>query len=262
MPLSAEIYYFLHSRDGTNQIPVVLIHGAGGMHLYWPSVIRRLRGYRIYALDLPGHGKSLGTGRQSIDAYMAEVNAWMDRIGLDNAVFAGHSMGSAIALKMALKHSKRVRGLILIGAGARMRVHPDILTGIDDPANFQLIVKLVFEWAFAPQAPVRLVELARQRMAETQPAILQGDFIACNDFDVITQLGGIGCPVLVMCGEEDRMTPTRYAQFLVDHIRSAELEIIPGCGHMAMLEKPDEVTWFMQRFLRQISDRESSQNIP
>jgi pimeloyl-ACP methyl ester carboxylesterase len=160
---------------------------------------------------------------------------------------------------MALVHSKHVSGLILLGAGARLRVHPEILTGISDPANFHNMVGLVIEWAFAPQAPARLVDLARQRMAQIQPSILQGDFTACNDFDIINQLGDIECPVLVLCGKEDRMTPTRYAQFLADQIRGAALEIIPGCGHMIMLEKPDEVKRIMLRFLSQISDQESSQ---
>jgi pimeloyl-ACP methyl ester carboxylesterase len=259
MPLSAEIYYFLHSTEDTSQIPVVLIHGAGGMHLYWPSEIRRLPGYRMYALDLPGHGKSPGMAQQSIPGYVAAMGNWMDQIGLEKAVFAGHSMGSAIALSMALEHPRRVQGLMLLGSGARLRVHPDILMGIADQANFNSAVKIIVEWSFSPHAPVRLVELARQRMVEIKSSILLGDMVACDGFDVTDRLSEIDCPTLVICGEEDRMTPKRYAQFLVDHIKGSRLEIIPGCGHMVMLERPVEVKDRMLKFLRLISDRESNQ---
>ena len=259
MPPAIDISYSLHSTQGAGQIPLVLIHGAGGNHLYWPPQIRRLSGSRIYALDLPGHGRNLGAGRQSISAYMEAVATWMDQIGTDRAVFAGHSMGSAITLSLALEHPQRVQGLILLGAGARLRVHPDILTGIADQANFHNTIQMIVEWNFAPQAPPRLVDLARQRMADTQPAVLLGDLMACDGFDVISRLGEIDCPTLVICGEEDRMTPMRYAQYLADHIKGARIEIIQGAGHMVMLEKPQEVRNHMLEFLRTISDGASSQ---
>jgi pimeloyl-ACP methyl ester carboxylesterase len=118
---------------------------------------------------------------------------------------------------------------------------------------------MIVEWNFAPQAPPRLVELARQRMADTQPAVLLGDLMACDGFDVISRLGEIDCPTLVICGEEDRMTPMRYAQYLANHIKGARIEIIQGAGHMVMLEKPQEVRNRMLEFLRTISDGASSQ---
>ena len=58
MPQNAEIYYRISQEGNAESAPVILIHGAGGTHLHWPPQIRRLSGYRIYALDLPGHGIS------------------------------------------------------------------------------------------------------------------------------------------------------------------------------------------------------------
>ena len=253
MPLAAKIFYFVHSNEETDQIPVVLIHGAGGTHLYWPPQIRRLPGYQIYALDLPGHGKSPGMGLQSITEYGVQVMVWLDKLGLDKVIFAGHSMGSAIALMIALEYPSRVRGLLLLGAGARLRVHPDFLASSADQANFLTAVKMFTDWGFSPQTPSRLIELASQHMAESHPHVLHDDFMACDGFDVTMRLGEIGCPTLVICGEQDRLTPMRYAQFLVDHIRDARLETIPGGGHMIMLEKPREVKEIMQRFLEQVA---------
>ena len=71
-------YIILPTRQKINQRPpVILIHGAGGTHLSWPPQIRRLSDEHIFAIDLPGHGKSGGAGRQSIDEYADDVIAFM-----------------------------------------------------------------------------------------------------------------------------------------------------------------------------------------
>ncbi|MEJ5225477.1 MAG: alpha/beta fold hydrolase, partial [Anaerolineales bacterium] len=69
MPIAAGLHYFSHNETLTSRPPVILIHGAGGNYLSWPAEIRRLPGQRIFALDLPGHGKSEGIGRQLADDY-------------------------------------------------------------------------------------------------------------------------------------------------------------------------------------------------
>ena len=124
MPVTTELYYFAHEAKEQidNRPPVILLHGAGGTHLSWPPQIRRLAGEKIYALDLPGHGKSEGSGRQSVDEYAEDVVAFMKELNIPAAVLVGHSMGSAMALTLALKYSKQVLGLGLLGSGPRLRV--------------------------------------------------------------------------------------------------------------------------------------------
>jgi pimeloyl-ACP methyl ester carboxylesterase len=73
MPVKSELYYHLYQGSGYETLPVVLIHGAGGTHLSWPPEVRRLAGVRVYAIDLPGHGKSPGRGQQSIAGYARSV---------------------------------------------------------------------------------------------------------------------------------------------------------------------------------------------
>ena len=123
MPIAAELYYFAHEAEDTAEKspPVILIHGAGGTHLSWPPQIRRLDGERIYALDLPGHGKSDGAGRHSMDEYADDIITFMKELKLREAVMVGVSMGSAIALTLALKSPKKVLGLGLLGSGAKMQ---------------------------------------------------------------------------------------------------------------------------------------------
>lgn len=249
MPFAADLYYQAHREEETNKLPVVLIHGAGGSHLYWPSEVRRLAGFRVLAPDLPGHGKSTGRGQQSIAAYTQSVLNWLEATGLHQAVFVGHSMGSAIALTLALEAGEHVLGLGLVGAGAKLPVASALLEAASSPTTYQTAVETAAAWSFGPGAPVELTTLAARRMAETRQAVLYGDFLACEAFDLSDRLGEIKQPALVLCGEEDRMTPLRYSQFLAGAMPGARLEVIPGAGHMVMLENPPAVAKALVDFL-------------
>jgi pimeloyl-ACP methyl ester carboxylesterase len=253
MPVQANIYYHIYERNiAEPRPPVVLIHGAGGNHLYWPSEIRRLAGHRIYAVDLPGHGKSPGIGKQSIPAYCSAILTWMGSIKIHNAVMIGHSMGAAIALTLALLHPEHVLGLGLIGAGARLSVNPILLENSSNPTTFASAVASIISLSFGPDTPDRLVELATQRMRETRPSVLHGDFLACNAFDVTDRLSKILTPTLVLCGDQDKMTPPRLSQYLHSSIPGSQISIIRNAGHMVMLEKPAEVLGALNSFLDEI----------
>jgi pimeloyl-ACP methyl ester carboxylesterase len=210
-------------------------------------------GFRVFALDLPGHGKSPGSGKQSISDYVLAIIEWLEAIGLYRAVFVGHSMGGAIALTLALEEPARVAGLALLGSAARLQVNPVLLDETSNPATFANAIEKVIAWSFSPMAPQSLTTLVARRMATTRPSVLHGDFLACNAFDVTPYLSRITCPALIVCGEQDRMTPLRHSRFLADNLPDAHLEVIPGAGHMVMLEKAADVASVLQRFLAEIS---------
>ena len=253
MPTAASLYYFAHQTDDSEKLPVIFIHGAGGTHLHWSPEMRRLNEQRIYALDLPGHGKSEGVGKQSITEYVQAVLDFMDAIGLPAAVIVGHSMGSAIALELTLNAPDRVLALGLVGSGSRLRVAPSILENAANPVTFPLAVKLINEWAFSADTSPRLRELAAQRMGETRPTVLHGDFLACNEFDVGERLSEIQKPTLILCGAEDKMTPPKYSKSLHEKIPNSELVIVEGAGHMVMLENPREAAAAFERFLDRVA---------
>lgn len=249
MPIADDLYYFEFEGGSGERPPVVLIHGAGGTHLHWSPEIRRLAGFRTYALDLPGHGKSAGRGHQTITAYTDAVRGWLRAVDLHRAVFVGHSMGSAIALDLALEHADQVIGLGLIGSGPSLPVNPDILQDLESETTFRSTVEKVTRWSFSPETPERMVELAAERMAESRPSVLLGDFKACDSFDVSDRLEEIHQPALVITGVDDKMTPVRFAQFLADKISAARLELVPGAGHMVMLEQVEATAHLLSDFL-------------
>ncbi len=243
------IFYALHRpRERLDETPaVVCVHGAGGSHLNWPAEIRRLPEAAVYALDLPGHGRSSAMGRQTIQEYMAVLVSFLNALNLPDAVIVGHSMGSAVALQAALSQAGRVRGLVLVGSGARLRVAPAILQGILE--DFEGAVKLIGDWAYGPDASADLKHLGQQLMAQTSPKVMHDDFLACDAFDVMDRLGDINTPTLVITGTADRLTPVKYATFLAQNIPDAELLLIDNAGHMVMLERPQKVGAAIGRFV-------------
>jgi pimeloyl-ACP methyl ester carboxylesterase len=203
-------------------------------------------------LDLPGHGDSPGDGETTIVGYVEQVVSWLDEQGIERAVLAGHSMGGAIAMTAALEKPERVAGLVLVGTGGRLRVNGEILQAAADPVRFEETVEVVITWAFSDQTPEKTVALAKVRMLETRPEIIHGDFVACNQFDICDHLPELQVPTLIVCGEQDRLTPLKYARHLNEEIPESTLVLIESAGHMVMLERPLEVTGAVEKFLRSL----------
>jgi pimeloyl-ACP methyl ester carboxylesterase len=252
MPFAADLYYQLSSRAvASTRPPVALIHGAGGTHLYWPSEVRRLTGERVYALDLPGHGKS-GQGvaeRSSITAGAAALLNWMDALKLETAALIGHSMGSAIALTLALDAPERVARLGLLGGGPRLKVHPDLLALTAAPETYPQAAQLITEWSYAETVPAAFKQRSLTRLLEVSSEVLHADLLACNAFDIRSRLSEIHCPTLILTGEADRMTPPKFARALAEAIPNSRLHLIPQAGHMLMLERPQETAAILSKFL-------------
>jgi len=251
MPLSAGMYYF--NNDGNWAQPaVILIHGAGGSNLYWPPEIRRLKNQRIYALDLPGHGRSEGIGRQSIADYARSVLEFMESLKIHKAILVGHSMGGAVALWLGIHNPSRTLGLGLISTAPRLHVSPELLANSSVSATLPLAIKKAIDLSFGPDADPRTKELAAQRMTETRYPVLHGDLLACDVFDETSLLGRAKAPTMIICGSEDRMTPARYSEAMHTRIKKSMLQIVDGAGHMVILEQPLRVANNLQLFLNSI----------
>ena len=157
----------------------------------------------------------------------------MDLRGL---FLVGHSMGGAIVQTLAITHPEVIRGIVLVGTGARLKVLPAVLNGIKD--KFEETVKKIVRFAFSRKAPRELIEAGIEHLMKCRPRVLYADFLACDRFDLMKEVSKIDLPTLIVCGEEDEMTPVKYSEFLHHHIRSSKLEVLPDAGHMVMMEIP------------------------
>jgi len=231
------------SRKG---VPVLFCHGSGGSHRHWLYQLKGLADIcNPVAVDLPGHGRSGGKPSENISEYADWFYQISRALDLKSPLIAGHSMGGAVALAMGLRYDSSIGGLILLGSGCRLRVLPDFLKNLEEgraPAE-------MIDYLYGPDAPEELLEMSRIELEQTDPAVYYADFNACNNFDVTEDLPGINCPTLIICGSEDRLTPPKYSHFMKDKIPCSSMQIIPGAGHMVMLEQPGKVNSAIARFV-------------
>lgn len=230
---------------------VVLIHGAGMDHTVWNLQSRYLahHGRSVLAVDLPGHGRSGGQPLASIGELADWVAALLDAAGAPKAALVGHSMGALVALEAASLHPDRVAALALLGIAETMPVHPDLLKAACD--NDPQAIELVIGWGFGPcghlggnAAPgLALLPTARRLMARQRPGVLGVDLAACNAYARGAEAAArVVCPALFLLGADDRMTPSKLGRALAKNIKTSEIIVLPGVGHMLMVEAPNPTT--------------------
>ncbi len=238
-------------RRGSGGPPLICIHGAGGTYAQWGYQVRGLAATtQVYALDLPGHGRSPAPGRTTIEGYSAALRCFLDACRIERAVLVGHSLGGAVALRAALDMPDRVAGVGLIGTGGRLRVGPAILDGFS--RDLAATIRLTVDLSYAASAPAWLRAHAEAAYARCDPVVYHGDFVACHVFDILARLAEICCPAAVICGAEDRLTPPRYSEALRERLPGATLTILPDAGHMAMVEQPEAVNEALRGLLRSL----------
>ncbi len=227
--------------------PLILIHGAGGHYLQWPPHLRRLPATSVYALDLPGHGKSPGPGADTVEAYCAIVHGFVHALGLPAPLVAGHSLGAAIALTYAHTYPQATAGVAAVGSGPRLPVSPKLLALLQtDPA---LATERIVAGFYGPETPERTRARSLAALRACGPGVLLGDFEACAAYDLTAALPAIQPPALVLCGASDRMVSPALSAELAAGLPDSRLVTLPGAGHMVMVEQPAQVTKIFAEFL-------------
>jgi len=229
---------------------IVFIHGAANDHSVWwlQSRYFAYHGWNALAIDLPGHGKSAGAPCASI----GEASDWVVRLlnaaGAGPAALVGHSMGSLIALDAAAHHPGRVTRVALIGSVVPMPVSEPLLKAAR--ANDHVAYDMVNVFSHSPaaqlggnRAPGMWMMGSGMRLLErSAPGVLHADFRACNDYLAGLQAAqNVKCPVLMILGKRDLMTPMKIAGELIAKLPDVKVVAIEGSGHALMAEKPDEV---------------------
>ncbi len=229
----------IHFTDSkANTTPLILLHGAGGSILHWQSQLRHSKEIRAIAVDLPGHGETKGEACKSLEEYGNWVVKWLDGLGIEKFVVGGISMGGGIAQLIALNYPERITGLVLVATSAKLKVAPQILDGVKN--DFEKTVGAIIDWQFSPNVSQTIKQQAHKYLLQVNPEILYADFMACNNFDMISRVNQIKAPTLILVGSADRMTPEKFSHSLAEQIAGSRLKVFPDAGHMLTLERMDE----------------------
>lgn len=228
---------------------LIFIHGSGGCKESWDYQTRHFK--ESVAVDLPGHPD--GQLYPTIDGYASWLHDFIH--GHDcchSVILVGHSLGGGIALQYALTYPEDLAGVVLVGSGARLRVHPMFLETLEKMIDAPETSEDIFESTYQLIEPA-LAAVIRRRSAENGPASFLNDLRACDRFDVMDRLGEITVPVLAIVGDEDVMTPPKYAHYLADKCPDARVAVIPGGTHMVFAEKPNAVNRVIEDFIDRIT---------
>lgn len=223
---------------------LIFLHGAGCSSLSFYYQLRHFRSAK--AIDLPGHPD--GKPCETIDGYLEWVRGFIRARRYKNVILCGHSMGGAIAMRYALKYPDELRGLILLGTGARLRVHPQYLQRCREPGegNSPWLKQHLNYYRAVDQ---EVYPALKQRAAEIGPAVELNDLMACDQFDLMDRISEINLPTRVICGSDDVMTPVKYSDYLTASIKDAQQAIIPGGSHFVHMEKFQQVNGEIENFL-------------
>ena len=246
--------------------PLVLVHGLGGAAENWLLLAPLLLdGRRVLVPELPGHG-----GSEPLPA-AESLNAFADRIALvvereaGPAAVVGHSLGGAIALRMAIRRPELVRALVLAGAagissGTRRARYALTMTALLKPgrriapyrtavARSRMLKTLVFGRWGAADPPALREEMAR---AFLSGAARHTDTLSASRAVVLddprADLERVRCPTLLLWGARDHQLPIDDAFDYARRLR-APLRAIADCGHLLIGERPEACADAIRSFL-------------
>ena len=248
MPVMANIYYTQYQGGSSSRPPVILIHGAGSNHLCWPAEVRRLRDSTVYAIDLPGHGKSTGTAHHRAASYQAAIIDFIAQLGLNRAVLVGHSLGAAIALSLAADHPQHVAGLVCISAAASFQLDQTFINLFRLPQAQKNTLETLKHYFSPRYGKTQWYPNLLKSLETVRNSLWYADLRATGHFDLRSQLTQITTPTLVLTGEEDPLVPISTAAHLARQLPNATFIGFPHHGHMLMLEDPKGIAQEIHRF--------------
>ena len=236
--------------------PVVMIHGLGGTSNTFTPLLAAFGRHRTIRFDLPGSGRSHRVeGPLSVQLFVERALLVMQRAGVERAHVVAHSMGTIVAAHLAAAEPGKVASLTLFGP----------LLAPPDPARTAIRARAA-EARKGDMQPIADGLLRSSVSAETRakrPAALafvreslmrqdpEGYARSCEALADMqsADTSRIACPALLVTGDEDVVAPPQAVRMMGERIAGSRVEVLRGCGHWAPVEKPEECTGLLKRFL-------------
>ncbi|HYD77277.1 alpha/beta fold hydrolase [Ramlibacter sp.] len=228
---------------------LVLLPGLAGNDSMWRDQLADLADFRPHVTDV--HMRH---------ATVAEMAAGLLSRFPGELVLCGASMGGMVAMEAARQAPGRIRGLALLGTTARPE--DDAMRGVRENAirlfeqgRMREVIEPNVGMAFHPDRAKdadltgRYLEFVLQAGAGQ---LVRQNRAVIGRPDARTHLPSLRCPVLVMCGEDDQLTPPALSREIAALVPGAQLVMLPRCGHMLTMEQPEAVNRELRRWLRAV----------
>lgn len=232
-----DIYFEIYGEG--NGDPVILLHDGLSHGGHFVNQIPALaRNHQVIVMDSRGHGRSTFNATPlSYEVMMSDVLALLDHLEIEQTSIVGVGDGGVLALKIALAHPERVNRAVIAGA----RFNPDGMRADmgDSPYVGAYIARAAEEYKAQSSSPKRWDDFLTTLMTlwATEPTIPEA------------RLQQITSPFLILAGADEEVIAPEHTQRLADLIPDAELVLMPGTGHFAMFEQPEEFTGLIVDFL-------------
>lgn len=231
--------------------PVLFIHPINLAGICWAEVVSRLERQRFCLLpDLRGHGGSDAHPPYGIDAWAEDCLAVLDHFNIQQVHIVGGSLGGPLAVVIAARAPDRIASIAAFGSALKIEGEGldeviDMLRDKGVRETFRLLIpELSVAPGTAPEVVERILTFTNPNDAETVAAI----WTAAISTDVRHAAREVRCPALVVCGEHDKTcTPVQAAEMA--KALGTDLVIIPGVGHIPMLEAPETTAALISQHL-------------
>ncbi|MGD9394838.1 MAG: alpha/beta hydrolase [Candidatus Thorarchaeota archaeon] len=251
-----QTYYEQHGESGPT---LVFIHGAGASHDMWkPQVEHFSKTYNVVTYDIRGHQQSEGSDdTYSCELFANDLHLLLDRLGIQEPVVIGLSLGGMIAQEYAIKYSSNLKGLVLADTAVA-----SALT-LSDKMLKAVYPKWMVKWTIGRMSDERYADWSfkffdmddeiREYLKQEQLKLGKEELLKVTDaiysFKLLP-LETIEVPTLVVLGENERKAVFPHADKMVELIKNSRKVIIPGAGHASNLENPEVFNRELDDFLR------------
>lgn len=246
--------------DGVN---IVCVHGLGGSSNTWTPLMTAMQGHRIVRIDLPGSGRSENfTGELTIEKMVGAIIKVCQHLGIAQAHFIGHSMGTIVCQHLATQRPEMVSSLALFGplVCPPDNGRPSIAARSEKAASggaaaMQEIADAVVTGATSKetkeQHPVAIALVRESVMRQSPKGYSQSCAALANA--QAAPIGQISVPTLLLTGDQDGVAPVPAVTTMGERINNSRVVVLNGCGHWPTFEKPRECQAELANFLRSIS---------
>jgi len=260
LSLSSTLSVPLVEGGPADSVPLVLLHGATdswrSFERLWPLLPSTRR---VIAFSQRGHGDAdKPTDGYGVDALAADVVALLDALELPAAILVGHSMGSAVALRVAATDPERVRGLALIGAFASLHDNPGVIelwegvvSTLEDPVD-EGFIREFQRSTLGREVPAEFFEMVVRESQKLPAHVWRALFAGFVASDLRPNLAAVRAPTLVLWGDADGFCSRAEQDRLLAAVPSAALTAYAGGGHALHWEQPERVAGDLAAFIDRV----------